>query len=372
MTQSNQTQVAFYMRVLSGGGAEKVIVTLMRQLVKQGIKVDLILNVKEGPYLPQVPDAVRIIELGTPKLKAGLPKFIQYLRQERPCCLFPLLPLNTEVGIVAKILSGVPIRLIVSQRNLLSARRRSISKGIERWIPLMSVFSYRFADKITAVSHGVADDLVKVTGISRSKIKVIYNPIDHDYLHQKAQDQVDHPWFQPNQPPVILGIGRLEPQKDFQTLIRAFELVRQQHSCRLVLLGRGSERQSLTHLIEELGLKEEIALLGFVENPYAYLKRSNVFVLSSIWEGMPNVLLEALALGVPSISTDCQGKGAAEVLDNGRCGPLVPIGDPKAIADEILKVLSGDVKSCDPQWLEQFSIDKICQQYQDVMGIGGR
>ncbi len=157
-------------------------------------------------------------------------------------------------------------------------------------------------------------------------------------------------------------------QKDFPTLIRAFAIVRQTQPARLVILGSGKEREKLNAIVSELGIKNDVAFLGFAQNPYAYMSKASVFVLSSIEEGLPTVLIEAMAVGTPVVSTNCES-GPDEILDNGKYGELVPVGDPDAIAQAILKILSGNAKSVAPAWLEQYTLETVTQQYLNIFGI---
>jgi glycosyltransferase involved in cell wall biosynthesis len=159
-------------------------------------------------------------------------------------------------------------------------------------------------------------------------------------LYRLAEEPLDHPWFAPGQPPVILGVGRLEPQKDFATLLRAFSTVHADRPCRLVILGEGGQRRELQALAAELGIAADLAMPGFVTNPYAYLRHASLFAFSSRWEGFGNALVEALAVGTPVVSTDCPD-GPSEILEGGRFGPLVPVGDHAALADAMRLVLDG-------------------------------
>jgi glycosyltransferase involved in cell wall biosynthesis len=163
-------------------------------------------------------------------------------------------------------------------------------------------------------------------------------------------------------------VGRLEQQKDFPTLIHAFAKVRQMQTAKLVILGSGREEKKLLSLVNELDLSEDVAMLGFVENPYAYMAKSAIFVLSSAWEGFGNVVAEALAAGAPVVSTNCPS-GPAEILDNGKYGELVSVGDSQAMAEAILRVLLGEIKSVDSDWLEQFKLETVAQKYLDVLQI---
>ena len=365
-----QPDVAFYLRMLAGGGAERVIVNLMRDFVQRGVNVDLVLNIVEGPYLEQVPDSVRIVPLGTPRLLSGLPKLAGYLRRERPTALFAALHYNAEIALWAKRLAGAATRVVVSERNTLSIHAQHQTDN-ERWSPMLARLFYPWADGIVAISQGVARDLSQVTGMPRSRIQVIYNPVETLAVQQRAREPLEHPWFARGESPVILGVGRLNAQKDFPTLIRAFAQVRAVRPCRLMILGQGPERQTLEALIVELGLQDDVAIPGFVSNPYAYMGRAAVFALSSAWEGFGNVIVEAMAVGTPVISTNCQS-GPAEILDKGKYGALVPVGDSDAMAQAILQVLSGQVNRVDSAWLEQFSLATISQQYLNILGVAAQ
>ncbi|NEN90427.1 MULTISPECIES: glycosyltransferase [unclassified Okeania] len=364
---TTQTHLAIHIRFLYGGGAERVLVNLMPAFIQQGVKVDLVMNMAEGPYLLEVPPEVRIIDLKTKKTLAGLPKLVRYLRQERPKVLLSFLHYPNEIAILAKLLAFVNTRVIVSERNALSMHAGN-EPSSEKWSTISTKLLYPLADGILANSNGVAQDLANITGISPKRIKVIYNPTITPDIFEKSQQTLDHPWFQLGQPPVVLGVGRLDPQKNFSTLIKAFAKVRQTKPCRLMILGKGREKVQLQALIKELDIENDVALPGFADNPYPYLKKAAVFVLSSLWEGLPNVLIEALALGTPVISTNCLC-GPEEILDGGKYGSLVPVGDYEAIAKEILDILSGNSRQVDSAWLEQFKVENVAQQYLEFLGL---
>ena len=199
---------------------------------------------------------------------------------------------------------------------------------------------------------------------------VIRNPVITPDLRQRAAASCPHPWFQGEGPPVLLGAGRLQRQKDFPTLIRAFARVRQVCPCRLVIIGEGQERPALTALIGQLGLMEQVDLPGFQTHPLPFLARANLFVLSSAWEGSPNVLTEAMALGTPVVATNCPS-GPSELLDGGRIAPLVPVGDAEALAAAILATLNQPppphrLKDAVADYEQAYS----AQQYLAVLELG--
>jgi glycosyltransferase involved in cell wall biosynthesis len=172
---------------------------------------------------------------------------------------------------------------------------------------------------------------------------VVRNPVITSQLLTAAEAPAPHPWLEDSGIPVILGAGRLTLQKDFQTLLKAFAQLRKNRPCRLIILGDGRQKSPLTELAEQLGISADLAFPGFTSNPYAYMRRADLFALSSRWEGSPNVLTEAMALGIPVVSTDCPS-GPNEILDQGRIAPLVPVGDHQALAEAMLQVLDSPPK----------------------------
>jgi glycosyltransferase involved in cell wall biosynthesis len=369
MGREKKKHIALFLPSLRGGGAEKVMVNLALGFVEQGLKVDLVLAKAEGPYLSRVPEEVRVVDLGARRVLYSLPGLVRYLRRERPQAMLSALNYANIVAIWAKLLARVQMHLVVSERNTLSCSTRNASSVRVKLLPLLIKIFYPYADAVVAVSHGVAEDLITMTGLPMEKVKVIYNPVITPELFAKAEEPLDHPWFRPGEPPVVLGVGRLTKQKDFPTLIRAFALVRKERPARLMILGEGEERPKLETLARELGIEEDFVLPGFVENPYKYMKRASAFVLSSRWEGLPAVLIEALALGVPVISTNCPS-GPAEILEHGKWGCLVPVGEPHLLARAILEILQNDVRipSHKTAW-ERFSKENAVIAYLQVLGI---
>ncbi|WP_349262789.1 glycosyltransferase [Allocoleopsis sp.] len=366
------TDVAIFLMDLDGGGAERVMLNLARGFAEQGLKVDLVLVKAEGPYslqLPQLSQKVRVIKLENSRLILSLPALARYLKQEQPPVLISALEDTNMIALWARRLAGVSTQVIVTVHNHLSRAAKHATKLKHRLTPQFVKWFYPRADTIVAVSQGVAEDLVDM-GLPSEKIKAIYNPIVTPEFSEKLQESVDHPWFSSGQPPVILGVGRLDKQKDFPTLIHAFARVRQQHEVRLMILGEGNERSHLESLAQSLGLAEEhVVFPGFVANPYAYMAQAAVLVLSSAWEGFGNVLVEALAAGTPIVSTDCES-GPAEILANGQYGKLVAVGDSEGMAKAIAQTLE---EAPDSKFLQEradeFSLKKALTQYQQLLPI---
>ncbi|MXS84839.1 glycosyltransferase [Nitrosomonas sp. HPC101] len=330
--------IAIYLPSLRGGGAERAMVTLANGFAERGLKVDLVLASAEGPYLSEVSSGVNIIDLKSSRVLASLPGLVRYLRRERPQAMLSALNHANVIAVVARMLAGVPVRLVVSERNNVSLSGSSSKNLRSRVVLYMMRWAYRKADGVTAVSRGVADDLANTINLPRDRISVIFNPVVTPELIEKSRMPLEHPWLGEGKPPVILGVGRLTPQKDFSILIRAFARVRAEYDCRLVILGEGELRGELEQLVTSLGIQDSVQLPGFAENPFAWMSRVQLFVLSSRWEGLPNVLIQAMACGAAVVSTDCPS-GPDEILERGKWGKLVPVRDEEALAEAIAALL---------------------------------
>lgn len=326
--------IAIYLPSLRGGGAERAMATLANGFADRGLKVDLVLVRAEGPYLSEVSPGVRIVDLQSNRVLTSLPGLVRYLRRERPQAMLSALNHANVIAVVARMLAGVPVRLVVSERNNVSLSGSSSKNLRSRVVLHMMRWAYRKTDGVTAVSGGVADDLANAINLPRDRISVIFNPVVTPELIEKSRMPLKHPWLGEGKPPVILGVGRLTPQKDFVTLIRAFAQVRTVRNCRLVILGEGELRAELEQLVASLGVQDNVQLPGFADNPFAWMSRVRLFVLSSRWEGLPNVLIQAMACGTAVVSTDCPS-GPDEILEGGKWGKLVPVGDVEALAEAL-------------------------------------
>lgn len=366
--------ISLFIPNLDGGGAERVMLHLAEGFAARGFAVDLVVAQAEGAYLSKIPETVRLVNLDakSPVLLFKTLALKQYLQQEHPAFLLSTLDIFSSAT-WAKRLAGVSTRVVMCVQTNLSQQfqdRHAMLMQKLKWAVVKRF--YPWADAIVTASEGVARDLEQNAKISMEQMTVIYNPVVTPDFTQKAQETVAHPWFEEGQPPVLLGVGRIVKQKSFATLIRAFALVRQHCPARLMILGDIDAREpqvkpELESLINEFGLQDDVLFLGFVENPYAYMARANVFVLSSIYEGFGNVVAEAIAAGTPVVSTDCES-GPAEILNKGQYGELVPVGNHEAMANAIVTTLG---QPTDAQVLQArsqaFTIDCIVRQYLDVL-----
>jgi len=363
----NNEHLAFFLPSLRGGGAERVIVTLANRFAEQGYTVDLVLAKAEGPYLAEVSPKVRIVDLNASRVLKSIPGLTLYLRRARPTTLLSAMGHANVIAGISRMFARVPTRLVVSVHNDLSVPKPDDKVMVERVLMRSMRWIYRRADCVVAVSSGVADSVASTIGYPRALIEVIYNPIVDNEMLARSREEVDHPWLKYPGVPVVLGVGRLVTQKDFALLIRAIAYLRERLDVRLIILGEGELRPELDKLINDLGLSEFVDMPGFVSNPYAYLRRSSVFALSSRWEGLSNVLIEAMACGTSVVSTDCPS-GPAEVLQHGGFGTLLPVGDVAALTDALYASLENPKPSIDlSRRAAEFGVDNAVRNYLSVL-----
>ncbi len=365
MTENSTARLAIFVPTLGGGGAERITINLVRELARRGLLIDLVVGSVGGDDALEVPDNVRLVDLRSSRVLASLPGLVRYLRRERPEALLAVMTHANIVALWARRLARVQTRILISEHDTLSNVSRYGLLRRTRLLPHLVRRFYADADVIVAVSTGVADDLAASSGLDRSRIEVVFNPVVTADFDVAAQSAVDHPWLTGHGPPVVIGIGRFVPKKNLALLLRAFADVRHEHDARLIILGDGSERGALESLVRTLGLECVVSMPGFVENPYSYLARASLFVLSSDYEGLPTALIEAMSCGVPVISTDCPA-GPDEILDGGRHGRLVPVGDIRAMAAAMSDGLAGEIAPASPESWRGFTVSEIADRYLEL------
>lgn len=358
-------RIALFLPSLSGGGAERVFVELANQFATLGLRVDLTLASAQGPYLPEVSTAVRVIDFNAHSVSRSLPRLVRYLRVERPEALLSGLDHANIVSIFARATSRASTRCVVSMRSVPTAIYGGASCVTDRLIFRLMRLTYPSADAIIANSDAVASDFARLAGARAAKPNVIHNPIDLQSIERLIHENVDHAWIKEGGAPVILGVGSLTAIKDFPTLVRAFSTVRAIRECHLIILGEGPERTKIESLIRELGLQADVWLPGFVRNPFPWMRRSNVFVSASRTEGCPNALMQALACGAHVVATDVGG--SAEILQRGKWGRLVAVANADDMAREILSMLDARRNPHVRSRVEDFAIETIARQYLQVL-----
>lgn len=359
-------KIALFLPNLCGGGSERVMVKLSNALAKRGMKVDLVLGEAKGQFLCSVDRGVNIINFGKQRIIGTFWPLVCYLRREKPLVLISSLGHANIVAIVARCFSLIPVRIIVLVQNVYSRASNDYGGLRVRFLSVAIKWLYPLADAIVADSQGSAEDIIKCGGIPRNLVRCIYNPVIDTNMMALAKKTISHTFFEAGSPPVILGAGTLIPLKDFPTLIKAFYLVQKKHPCSLIILGEGPDRGRLERIIEELNIKGKVSLPGFSDNPYAYMARSAVFVVSSERESMSLVLVEALALGVTAVASNCD-YGPREILQNGKYGRLVPVGDISAMADAIQCALIEPRRQIPEEILQPFTVDGAVDKYVSLI-----
>ena len=396
-----QKRVALLTPHLGGGGAHKSTLSLARGLVAYGYTVDILVSYDEGRSLFEVPARCRLLALqydDAPRVRHFIRAFryfdsgmrilpllrrqqftealaiAKYIETERPHFLMPTLTSTILATLLALPLTEVRPIVIPIVRNHPLGRKKLYRKLLRFLLP--------YAHRVVAISDGLVDSLSQGLSLPPNRIVRIYNPVVSDTLHILARERPPHCWFDPGGPPVLLAVGRLAPAKDYPTLLRAFRILTRNRPLRLVVLGEGDQRQRLEALVSDLGLRSKVCFLGWVANPYAYMSNASAFVLSSKFEGLGNVLIEALACGCPVVATDCPS-GPREILNGGEYGALVPVGDHVALAAAINKVLTYPFdqellrkRGCEftfERSVEQYSLLLQCLSHsENEEGNGGR
>jgi glycosyltransferase involved in cell wall biosynthesis len=363
--------LAVFVASLFHGGVGKMRVHLINEFARRGLRVDLLLADARSPYADRVSPEVQVVDMKTSNAITGIPYTAGYLLRRRPRVMLTQRLRVNALALRARTVTRARTRIFVTINTHMTTELDALRpKKRPRHLALLRDYLPR-NDGIIAVSNGVAEDLAGLLGWPwpTDRIKVAPNPVVTPETYEQAAEPLDHPWFAPSEPPVVLGVGRLEPQKDFPSLLKAFALLRSHTPCRLVILGEGAQRDALQRLAAELGIAEDLQMPGFVQNPYAYMARAGLFVLSSIWEGSPNGLTEALAIGTPLVATDCPS-GPYEILDGGKYGPLVPVGDHEALARAMLDTLRSPPDRAQLKAASQrYTLERSATRYLEALGL---
>ena len=410
MNRSSQTtehRIAILTPSLAGQGAERKALYLGSGLLERGHEVDILLQRLICHYPDEVPDQARIFYMSgrsddrtranlnrvsatvrplvpepspwwvrfprigmaarlrwkqlplltstrLPQWAAGISA---YLNRERPDALLAMNVLSATAATMAIRRAHQPVRIVATLHEPLKPGR----------LLRRARCSYPYAESVVGVSSGVSTEFDKIPNLTRSRPHVIFNPVLSEYLTQKSLEPADHPWFGQTAFPVIVAIGKLIKRKDFASLLAAFARVQSWRPARLIVLGEGRLREDLLSLARKLRIAEHVDFPGFVENPYVFLARSDLFVLSSRYEALPTVLIEAMACGCRVVSTDCPF-GPREILEDGRLGALVPVGDPEALAAAMARALDEPPQRAALQKRASFfSTERAVNQYEKLL-----
>lgn len=392
--------IAVLIKNFEYGGTQRVLLHLANKLHEYGHVVH-VLCPGSGPLEATVRDGIRLVHLKSgsefyarllalranpsaaknlllplvlplhpPKGLRLLAPLARYLSEARPAVLISATASHNVVTTLAKRMAGVATGLILTEHVTTDQRRISDIRFVRHYLPDLMRQTYRDADAIVGVSKAVTDDLRELLQVPRERVRLIYNPAVPDDVKVLAAAPVEHPWFGPNQPPVVLSAGRADRTKDFATLVSAIALLRRQMPVRLVILSsalpnssQNDYLDSLRGLAQRLGVAEHFEILDFTPNPFAYMARAGVFASSSTSEGFGNVVAESLACGCPVVST--RTRGPAEVLEDGRYGWLVPTGDVPAMAAALGAALRSPRDSAALALrADTFNVERAARAYQ--------
>lgn len=354
-------KIALHISNLAPGGAQQVMLRLTGALVQRGHAVTIMPNRASGFWQASLPEGAEVIELGARNLVAAVPRLAQALETSHAEVLLSAMTQANISAVFAARKVGVPV--VISERHACSQWLLNQKRGKRFIYRHLLPFAYRRADAIVAQTRASAEDLAGVIGLPAEQIDVIGNPAPDK---APLSDTAPHPWFDGGDP-VILGIGRLEKQKNFALLLEAFTRVKGPPRPRLLILGEGSQKAELVALAETLGVADRVAFTGQVADVHDYLARAALFVQSSNFEGFPNALLEALAAGTPVVATDCL-TGPRELLDEGRLGELVPVGDADAMATAITRTLAHPGSSRQRKSrAADFTLDSVTERFERLL-----
>ena len=329
------TRVAIYLQSLEGGGAERAMVDLANGLRAEGLQTDFVVIRDEGPWRQLLSDDVHLVAIRSRWALPGFVKLLHYLRWACP----DVVVANGAAPIIFAMLARWFTRRFIVIARIPTNLSAGLAQVNLKWRIVRRVQAALLprADAIITNSKGSSEDIARSLPTAADNVHTIHNPVVRPSVTHEASQPVEHPWFHYGTP-IIMSAGRLERPKDHATLLRAFALVGQQREVRLIVIGEGTQRRNLVNLSHELGIAHTVDFPGFHANPFAFMAKSRLFVLSSIHEGMPNVLIQAMACGTPVVSMDCPS-GPREVLEDGRWGSLVPVGDARSLADAMLATI---------------------------------
>jgi glycosyltransferase involved in cell wall biosynthesis len=361
-------RLAFLLRELGEGGADRSALRLANGLARDGHSVVLLLfKKKKGPLSNDIAPEVEVVDLRG--------SFLVLLLRLRSLQVDFLLSAYTSMrALLAKLFLRASFHVILSQRNMFTMDRGPMQTRLRF---LRCRLLYPAASACVCISRGVAEEMIALELVKPEKIRVIYNPVMTEKLLAQMEDFPDHPWFKEEAAAekikVVLGAGRLGDQKDFATLIRAFSLLAPRRpELRLLILGEGKQRRMLERLVRKENLTGRVSLPGYVSNPYPYMKRAALFVMTSRFEGFGNVAAEALACGCSVVSTDCKS-GPAEILDNGKYGCLAKVGDARDVARAMEEALDHplppeELKQRGAFFSEQRAVEEYVKLFEDLTG----
>ena len=365
----NRPDIAVFLPSLSAGGAQRVMLTTATGLAERGYSVDLVVGNLSGQFESEIPESVSVIDLGArklPKLSAvgNLRPVREYLMNREPRVFISSMNHVNVVALVAWKTASTDSRIIVTEHNDPRALKRGSMKN--RIVYSIASLVYPWSNSIVGVSDGVVGRLSDEVGIPEHELTRIYNPVVTADLIAESKQPCDHPWTD-DDVPVLLNVGRLTEQKNQDLLLRSFATLRSRRDARLIIVGKGERESELLALAEKLGVEEHVAIINWIDNLYALMANADTFVLSSRYEGLPTVLIEALACGCPVVSTDCPS-GPREIIGEDEYGTLVTEFEPSALADGTETQLESPVDEATLRERgREFSVHRCIDKYEQLV-----
>ena len=352
--------ISIFLPTLLIGGAEKSLVELANGLADMGWRIQLLVMAREGPLIDEIKENVDLIDLGCSSFSQAVFLLARYYKKHRPLVILTSVYATGLAAIAAKIVSGYKPKVVIGAHNSLQAKFERPDNIKDKYLlKLLCKLLFPWADGFVAVSKSLALELETLIQLPKYRIRTIYNPVVSQKMLARADEQLTHPWLaMPTQRDfkTLISVGRLVEQKGFDVLLDALIIVRKYSDCRLIIVGDGPLRTDLESRVNRLRLEGNVDFVGWQDNPYKFVTRSDLFVLSSRWEGLGNVLKEALACGCPVVATDCQ-YGPKEILDGGKYGDLVEVNNASDLASKILTTLQASVSPAKSDARKSRSLD---------------
>lgn len=360
--------LSFFIPDLTVGGAEQVTVNIINGLSERGYNIELLVSKRKGNLQSRIGDGVSVVELSPSNtsvfgVAAHVVSLARYLRRKQPAALFSHLAHVSVVCLAVHRITGTDTAVIPTHHKSyrITTNRSLKDRIVQGLVPYL----YPSAIRIIAVSEGVADDIAEHTSLDRWDISVLHNPVHVDEVRERSRQSIEHEWLDDESIGVVLFVGRIEDQKNLKAWLRAFKRIHERNpDTRAIIVGKGSRHKSVSEFAERLGIDHIVSMPGYVENPYAYMRKASVFMLSSRFEGLPTVLIESLACGCPVVATDCPS-GPREILADGKYGTLAPVGDIDGLVDGVIETLADPIsEDLLEKRADDFAPDSVLDDYE--------
>jgi glycosyltransferase involved in cell wall biosynthesis len=362
-----ENKLTFFLSSVMGGGAERVFITIANDFASKGMNVDLVLANGKGPYLEEISKSVNVVDLSCKQTFSSINQLSLYLQNIKPQVLFSTQMHTNVVALMAVMISSHKPLVVLREANAVQAYESGFKNRI---VLLIAKFLYKKADKIIALHEAMKKEIIDVFHVRDEKITIINNPVSIEKIRKLSKKENQINLFTGGSK-FILGIGRLDKQKDFKTLILAYNIIYKKFdNIKLVILGEGILYAEIKNLIENLGLTNQVILPGFISNPFPWIKSAEMLVSTSKFEGFPNVLIQALALDVSVIATNCPG-ASAEILEYGKLGTLISIGDVNGLVKALMANLTVKKDTLFSKGVEssisKYRVENISAQYHALI-----